>query len=320
MEHIPSRVCAGRIPFWNHTWNTVREWIQPNISCEDPPGYRIERCSTVEHCKDVQRFLFAEFGRPPSSPRLELPLTLSNNEWIYVMRSIQDHAIVGTLRYHLAGHLVHDGTRIDLVDAFCMAASVRGKGLGAYLLHRLHRDANAAGRPCALFLKEGAGLHPWAIQPLLQGQYVYCDVTKHRIHQEEENTRIPAELAHRLLQVYARLNPDRLILRPATTANQLWLRVGPILCCIQDTYQRKERHRMAWITTWLEPSGCSVWNRRQAMNAAIHCAATAGFTYLWVNRAWIHADDLYWHVDGSFSWYAFQWSPRSTCYSYGLTY
>lgn len=262
----------------------------------------------------IRDFLATYFGTPPTSPLLDIPediLLGPHDELFYV---IDDGRILGCVRYHRMGYF--HAQPMYLVDCFCIHPEFRKKGLADVLLTTLHRFANEHGIPYALFLREGPPLPIWSM-PLYTGWYVYRHVECHPPHPCLQHL-APSE-AHRLLKLWEDVNPDTLIVHPASTRNQHWRlyrrtsSYESVLACVQDTYQWKieedgQQRKMGWITAWLESPNVTEACRSQAIQA-IAGSMQGQFDIIWANRDWT-GGSTDWMEDGAFSWYAYQWATN----------
>jgi GNAT superfamily N-acetyltransferase len=262
----------------------------------------------------IRRFLQTHFGSPPHTPVLDIPedILLGPNDHIFVLRDEGDE-LVGTIRYHYMGEAQES---IYVVDAFCIHPAWRRKGLGDYLLTELHRYANQIGIPYAMFLKEGPSVSTLA-PPFYTGTYVYRAL--HRTVVCPNLMELTVEEAHRMMRAYQTVLPNRMMIWNKS-ANQRWrwYRRGnqSIMICIQDTYQRKEGKKIAWVTAWLESPNTTDEIRREAATAVAEDLYPA-FDYVWMNQVWVGGSEE-WSVDGPFHWYSYQWSTSITGHSYAL--
>lgn len=262
----------------------------------------------------IRRFLQTHFGSPPHTPILDIPedILLGPNDHIFILRDDADE-LVGTIRYHYMGEAQES---IYVVDAFCIHPAWRRKGLGDYLLTELHRYANQIGIPYAMFLKEGAPVSTLA-SPFYTGTYVYRAL--YRTVVCPNLMELTIEEAHRMMRAYQAVLPNRLMIWN-TSSNQRWrwYRRGnqSIMICIQDTYQRKEGKKIAWVTAWLESPNVTDAIRQEAATAVAEDLYPA-FDYVWMNQVWVGGSEE-WLVDGPFHWYSYQWSTSITGHSYAL--
>jgi GNAT superfamily N-acetyltransferase len=135
-----------------------KELIFERKNIESPTGvegYIIDR--TSKKIKEVRYFLIKYFGKPPQTPVLDIPedKLLDERDYILVVRDI-DNNIVGCIRYHYLGLFVTGNNQeIYCEDCFCIHPKWRKKGVGDYLLTKLHLFVNKKNIPYSMFLKEG---------------------------------------------------------------------------------------------------------------------------------------------------------------------
>lgn len=305
---------------WRYLWPTQR--FHPLVFDKDPLPSQSWGIAQQLHAHDYQQktrirdFLRVHFGTPPTSPILDIPenhLVGPLDVLFYV--SDNEHCVIGCVRYHHLGYVASEP--MYLVDCFCIHPQFRKRGLADYLLTTLHRYANEHGIPYALFLKEGSSLPIWSI-PLYTSSYIYKRV-KHGGPHDALQSLTPEE-AHRLLHTFCEIVPERFVIRPSCTTNQSWrLYRGTnhqlILACIQDCYQWLQeadgtRKKMGWMTAWLESPMVTDDCRERAITAMADSMANK-FDYIWANREWIGStpiEHLDWKEDGTFHWYAYQWT------------
>jgi hypothetical protein len=167
----------------------------------------------------------------------------------------------------------------------------------------LHFYVNAHNIPYSLFLKEGSSL-PILHSPLYKGEYTYR--TMMHPMQSRWICCLSMERAHRLLALHQKFQPDLFIIQNSNE-NQQWRlykrRQYHVLACVQDTFQKREGAKMAWITAWIESPGLTDAFRMEAANAIAH-SVYPEFESIWANRQWAPT----WTKDGGFQWYAYQWT------------
>jgi hypothetical protein len=261
---------------------------------------------------EVKLFLKKYFGNPPTTPILDIPedKLIGNLDHILVVRD-SDNDIVGCIRYHYLGLFVSDKCqKIYCEDCFCIHPNWRKKGVGDYMLTKLHIFVNATNKPYSMFLKEGKKLSI-INQPYYSSFYVY----KRLIDKESQNVSLLTKIqAYKLMDIFSELNKDIFIVRNIESDNQEWIlyRLGAykVLACVQDTYQRFEEEgqikKIGWITGWIESSNMTDIYREKA-SKEISDFMFGKYDYLWSNIEWI-GDSTEWKVDGPFNWYLYQWS------------
>lgn len=260
----------------------------------------------------LRLWLRRHFGSP-RHPVLDLPESvLIGTRDLFLCLTDLHHRIIATIRYHEGGIIYGTDQQVFVVDCFCVLPAWRKKGLGDYLLYELKRIANDRGLPHAIFLKEGSPLFIPQL-PFYSGIYAYR-LTKPLIHSSIRE--ITVEQAYRCVNVFHTFHPEWLLICHRSSVNQqwrLWQKDGHlILACIQDTYQRMNDHRMAWITVWLESPHITEDLREEAS-----IALTDGCSYHWI---WMYRDppsSSTWNTDGTFYWYRYQWESN---HNVGVTY
>lgn len=88
-----------------------------------------------------------------------------------------------------------------------------------------------------------------------------------------------------------------------------------VLACIQDTSQwfegkNGQKNKMGWITAWFE-SPVITDEDRVHISTAIADSLHDEFDYIWADSRWTGHDatkNSEWIQDGTFHWYAYQWS------------
>jgi len=270
----------------------------------------LDRADT-DSVKGICQFLYDYFGNPPQKPRFILPADqlMTETDYLLIARDVPHGTIIGTIRYHDVGILYHNNTRIYAVDCFCIHPGWRRRGVGRQLLYRLHSYANTVGIPYAIFLKEGAPIHPFATT-LYAGVYAYRRCKPYR----PSLISISVADAVKWLRVYQQLYPATCIIHHPASPNQQWLvyktRSSSILIGVQDTYQRKDSDKMGWVTAWLESACITEVERGEAAEKLIE---NTTFDYLWMNQIWCFNDGVFngaedkWKSDGAFHWYTYQW-------------
>lgn len=284
----------------------------------------------------ICEFLFTYFSEEPKLVHTPNSL-LSSDDHVFVLYHKISYNILATIRYHYLGKLysLNDSNSppIYVVDSFCVHPEWRNKGLGSYLLNRLHQYANDHSIPYAFFLKEGPSL-PIISFPILSGSYVFRN-----LHQPLQyiftsmNYNIYSltfQEAHTCISSYMKICPDTFLIYRSNSSSALWklYRSPPysILACFQDTHQRimndyTEEQKMGWITVWLESPSMTDDIRHQA-SILLSKSVSNKYEWIWMNRQWIGKKDgsiAPWKEDGGFHWYTYQWNTNSKLkQSYGI--
>lgn len=266
---------------------------------------------------DIRNYLRTYFGTPIQSPVLDIPEMhlLGSKDHLFVIRDA--HQIIATLRYHYMGILEEEP--IYEVDCFCIHPAWRKKGVADVILTELHHYANQRNIPHCVFLKEGAPLSIFLL-PWYRGVYVYRTLySMQRNHPYVYSC--TTTQAYRIMDQRRASDPNIVLLRNQETTNQQWkyYKKGMhwIMVCIQDTFQYKERGKMAWITAWIESPSLTNAFREEA-SIAITDTLSPFFDHVWMNKEWGGSHPL-WQVDGEFYWYTYQWTTtlsldRSYCF------
>lgn len=292
--------------------------------------HRTRETITAEERTSVCDFLATYFGSPPRHPVFCLPesdLFLTSSDHLLFLRDPTTRGILGTLRYRWMGTVGMEGKGKDVsvVDCFCVAPAWRGKGIGELLLTELHRLATTVWRrPYALFLKEGSA-ERIPLFAAYTGSYVYRALPNPSAPSNSLRV-LPVPLAHRLLRIHHQVYPERFLLFPGHTRNQWWFLYqssapkerASILIGVQDSYQKKDESRMAWVTAWLSTSCTTSSENADAWSALVHSPVlTSRFGWIWADRQMIRdapIDDREspWKSDGMFQWYTYQWNTPAT--------
>jgi hypothetical protein len=271
--------------------------------------------------KEVREFLIKYFGKPPKTPILDIPedKLLGEKDYILVVRD-NENQIVGCIRYHYLGIFVTgENQEIYCEDCFCIHPLWRRRGIGDYLLTKLHIFVNTNNMPYSMFLKEGAKLGI-SHDPFYSGIYVF---------RKPENNPIPQITCLNTLQAYSLMDKFRefnrslFVIRNKNSTNQYWKLYKKdtykVLACFQDTYQRFEEdgkmNKIGWITAWIESPNMTDAIREDASKELSDSMLNA-FDYIWANLDWIGDSEL-WKIDGQFNWYLYQWT---TCVNIKKSY
>jgi GNAT superfamily N-acetyltransferase len=297
----------------NNIFKELRFERNPIESPTGVEGEIIEIKKTPKIIKEVREFLIKYFGKPPESPILDIPedKLLGERDYILVVKDI-DRNIVGCIRYHYLGIFVTGNNQeIYCEDCFCIHPNWRKKGVGDYLLTKLHIFVNKHNIPYSMFLKEGPKLSIFN-DPFYSGMYVF------RKTQSSKLTNIislTVAQAYTLIDIFREFNNNTIfVIRNNKTRNQYWKLYQKdkrkILACFQDTYQRfnedGENKRIGWITGWFESSNITD-NFRKEASIELSDSMNTMFDYIWANSEWI-GNSNEWKIDGSFNWYLYQWS------------
>lgn len=289
--------------------------------------YNIIKYNDSTNLSELRGFLRQYFGNPPQTPILDIPESqlLGRKDYIIIVRD-DNCQIIGCIRYHYLGIFITSNNEpIYCVDCFCIHPKWRGKGLGDYLLTKLHIYVNENKIPFSLFLKEGRKLSI-IHTPLYSGTYVYKELNALKeSHAQLNNIRHLTPLqAYRLMDIFRELNHNIFIIRNIESTNQIWklYRKGTykVLACFQDTFQWFEENgkkkRMGWITAWIESPNLSD-NIREEASLELADSIYNTFDYIWMNKEW-SGNSSKWKVDGGFHFYPYQWTTavnikRSYC-------
>jgi GNAT superfamily N-acetyltransferase len=265
-----------------------------------------------ERIREVKEFIKNYFGNPPHTPILDIPeeKLLGEKDYILIVRDNKQN-IVGCIRYHYLGQFVTaDKNEIYCEDCFCIHPKWRKKGVGDYLLTTLHIFVNQNNIPYSIFLKEGAKLSI-THSPYYSSMYVFRE-TKPNVCSNIINLEV--HQAYKLMNIFTEFDRSLFIIRNKNNPNQYWrLYIKgecKILACFQDTYQRFEKagnmKRIGWITGWLESADITD-NIREEASKELSDSLNKQFDFIWADMKWI-GNSNHWKIDGSFSWYLYQWT------------
>lgn len=297
----------------NFNRDIFRELIFERENIISPTGIEgemIERSSNK--IKDVREFLIKYFGKPPQTPILDIPedRLLGEKDYMLVVRDIGKN-IVGCIRYHYLGIFVTgDNQDIYCEDCFCIHPKWRKKGVGDYLLTKLHIFVNKNNIPYSMFLKEGRKLSI-INEPFYSGIYVFRKTKQLEIKNILSLTVIQA---YTLMDIFREINPNMFIIRNNKSTNQYWKLYqkdrSKVLACFQDAYQSFEENgqikKIGWCTGWIESPGITDEFRNEA-SRELSDSMCNEFNYIWMNKKWIGTSNE-WKIDGPFNWYTYQWT------------
>ena len=282
----------------------------------------INKEQNTKYINDVCNFLRNNFGAPPKTPILDIPVDqlLGDKDHIIIVRDV-DRNIIGCIRYHYLGIFIANGNEeIYCVDCFCVNKKWRGKGIGDYLLTRLHIYVNKNNIPYSLFLKEGINLSI-VHSPIYTSTYVYRQLVQ---TVESDNIKsLTVRQAYNLMDLFRELNFGIFIIRNINSTNQIWKLYKKdtykVLVCFQDAYQKFEEDgkikKIAWATAWIESPNVTD-NIREEASKVLSDTMYPLFDYVWMNKEWIGNSPI-WKIDGPFHWYSYQWT---TCINIKKSY
>jgi GNAT superfamily N-acetyltransferase len=297
----------------NFNKDIFRELIFERENIRSPTGIEgemIERSSNK--IKDVREFLIKYFGKPPQTPILDIPedRLLGEKDYMLVVRDNEKN-IVGCIRYHYLGIFV-TGNNQDIYceDCFCIHPKWQKKGIGDYLLTKLHIFVNKNNIPYSMFLKEGQKLSI-INEPFYSGIYVFRKTKQLEIKNILSLTVIQA---YTLMDIFREFNSNLFIIRNNKSINQHWKLYkkdrSKVLACFQDAYQRFEENgqikKIGWCTGWIESPGITDKFRNEASRELCDSMCNE-FNYIWMNKEWI-GNSNEWKIDGPFNWYTYQWA------------
>jgi predicted GNAT family N-acyltransferase len=108
--------------------------------------------------KQIQGFLKSNFGNPPKTPILDIPIQKLLLSKDHIIIAKHNNTLIGCIRYRYIGRLYPDNTEIYCEDCFCIHPLWRRKGIGDILLTTLHNYVNKHNISYSIFLKEGQSL------------------------------------------------------------------------------------------------------------------------------------------------------------------
>ena len=282
--------------FWDSIQITIANAAFTDAQCkkEDIPfplqARELER--DIIKIREIRQFLKTHFGRLV----FDIP-----EDKLYgkkdVILYIKHKEIIGCIRCHYIGLFLDKP--MHCIDCFCIHPSWRKRGVGDYLLTKLHTYSTT---PHCIFLKEGLQL-PIMYQPFYSGRYVYRKIisanTSNVLH-------ITTEKAYKLMDIFCEFNPIFIIRNK--DADQHWRLyhngIHNVLACIQDTYQYIDGKKMGWITAWIQSPTIDEEASIQISNSMY-----GTFDYIWGNKQWIGTSKE-WKTDGPFHWYLYQWTTN----------
>jgi len=254
----------------------------------------------IKEIKKIKEFIKNNFGGP-NKPVLDIPenkICCNKDTIIY----IKNKEIIGCVRYHYIGLFLDK--EMYCVDCFCIHPSWRKKGVGDFLLTKLHIYVNENKIPYSMFLKEGQQLSI-LVKPLYTGIYVYRKI-KNNINSINSIISLTLKEAYKLIDIFCEFNPIFII---KNNSEQYWRLykngIHTVLACIQDTYQYINGKKMGWITGWIESPISDKY--REEASKQISDSMYGIFDYIWGNEKWI-GNSTEWKIDGQFHWYPHQWT------------
>lgn len=285
-------------------------------SLESPTGVNaiIVRKTENNHLiPEIKEFIKKNFGSPPKTPILDIPedKLLGNKDHILIVRDIEKN-IIGCIRYHYLGIFISSNNEeIYCEDCFTVHKKWRRRGIGDYLLTKLHNYVNKNNIPYSMFLKEGRILSI-LLTPIYTGLYVF---RKLNAINSENVSSLSVIQAYKIMDVFSELNKI-FIIRNFSSTNQFWKLYKKdtykVLVCFQDTYQKFEEEgvmkKICWATGWIESPNMTD-NIREEASKELSAMMYPEFDYVWMNKEWI-GNDSEWKVDGFFHWYSYQWTSN----------
>lgn len=280
---------------------------------------------SVQDLYEIQTFLSDFFGLSENpAPKLQIPINklLTEKDIIIILRTSTE--IVASIRYKYLGNFLYNNEEIYCEDCFCVHPEWRNKGLGRYLLNKLHNYVNDNGMPYSMFLKEGRVVQT-INNPIYSGVYVFRSlgllgkvrerslrlIRKNQSLDFESVRSLDPENGFRILNIFREFNNGLfLIINKYNTDNQYWklytFKEHRILACFQDTYQRHNDKKIGWCTGWIETPNLPEKIRE---NAALELSESVSniFDMIWMNSEWTENNPI-WKMDGAFHWYSYQWT------------
>jgi hypothetical protein len=264
----------------------------------------------------IRQFIKTNFGCPPKTPILDIPekYLLSPMDYIIIINHISSNNIVGCIRYHYLGEFTTSNSeQIYCVDCFCIHPGFRKKGLGDFLLTKLHCIVNSNQIPFSLFLKEGPQLSI-IHTPLYSSTYVYRKLTP-TLKPSKNIHSLSPQTAVKLIDIFQEFTSELFVIRNTDSHNQQWLLykdgLKAILACFQDTFQwflddDSKQNKIVWCTGWFESPNITD-NCREDASKQLSDYFSPTFQYVWMNKAWCSGNSSIWKDDGPFHWYTYQW-------------
>jgi hypothetical protein len=275
----------------------------------------------TKHITEIRNFIKINFGCPPKTPILDIPekYLLPPEDYIIYITQLNINNIVGCIRYHYFGEFATSNSeKIYCVDCFCIHPEFRKKGLGDFLLTKLHCLVNLNKIPYSLFLKEGSQLS-MIHTPLYSSMYVYRKLIHNQILSKNVYPLSP-QTAATLIDIFREFTPNLFVIRNENSQNQQWLlyRDGlkAILACFQDTFQwflddSAQQNKIVWCTGWFESPNITDDCREKA-STQLSDYFSPSFQYAWMNKTWCGNNSSIWKDDGPFHWYTYQWCSALT--------
>lgn len=274
---------------------------------------------------EIRLFLKKYFKKTFLHPYLDIPenVLLNTHDILIIIKF--NNVIVGCIRYHFIGIFLNyrEGKKYEekifCVDCFCIHPDWRRKGIGDYLLTKLHQIVNKNNVPYSIFLKEGYKLNI-VHQPFYSGIYVYKKLQKNNINDKYFVSSLTINQAYKIMDLFLEIYPNTFIIRNRLQENQYWklFKKGNymIMCCFQDTYQyileekkEKEDQRkksMCWCTGWFETPNIPDEIHKKAVDSLVD-SMNKLFDYVWMDKQFIRNSND-WIPDGPFYWYSYQWA------------
>lgn len=270
----------------------------------------------AEQITEIRQFIKTYFGSPPKTPILDIPeqYLLLPEDYIILIKHIESNNIVGCIRYHYLGQFITSNSeQMYCIDCFCIHPEFRKKGLGDFLLTKLHCLVNSNKMPFSLFLKEGPQLSI-IHTPLYSSTYFYRKLTP--ISNPLKNIHsLSPQIATRLIHIFREFTPNLFVIINVNSHNQQWLLykegLKMILTCFQDTFQwflddNSKKNKILWCTGWFESPNITDDCREEAATQ-LSDYFSHKFQYVWINKVWCNSNSNIWKEDGAFHWYTYQW-------------
>jgi hypothetical protein len=274
---------------------------------------------------DIRLFLKLYFGNPPHTPIFDIPEEKIISQKDIIIVAYHNNEMIGCIRYHYIGIFYQKNIPIYSEDCFCIHPLWRKKGIGDYLLTKLHIYVNNNNMPYSMFLKEGSRLNIVHI-PIYSGIYVYKKINKvdntidKSIENIAENNKtiisITNTQAFNIIKHFQEIYNNTLftIIDIENEDNKWILYTHPIntkykiLACFKDTYQTIHSNKMAWCTGWFETPNIPLYIKEEAINNMIYRLYPL-YTYIWMNKELVNNIEG-WEIDGPFYWYTYQWTTN----------
>lgn len=266
-----------------------------------------------QELSEIQTFLsdffgLSENGIQSPTPKLHIPINnlLTEKDTIIILRTSK--GIVASIRYKYLGNFLYNKEEIYCEDCFCVHPEWRNKGLGRYLLNKLHTYVNDNGIPYSMFLKEGRTVQT-INKPIYSGVYVFRSLGL--LGKVQNVQSLDPENGFRSLNIFREFNNGLfLIVNKYNTENQYWKLYKynnyKVLACFQDTYQRHNGKKIGWCTGWIETPNLS-GKVREIAALELSDSVSNIFDMVWMNAEWTENNPI-WKIDGAFHWYSYQWT------------